>query len=282
MEIRVGGKFRLIKQINKGTRSEIWKAVNVQNNKFVAVKIEKNKAGHHNISREASVYNILRGGEGISALYWHGLEDNNQIIVLDLLGPSLAYLINYFKRFSLKTILSIGIQLLARINFIHSKNLIHRDIKPDDIVVENKKSENLYIIDYGFAKNYQNSNREHIPYSEGKKFIGTARYASVNTHLGLQHSRRDDLEMLGYTLIYLLKGKLPWQNIKAYTKKEKYDKITEIKLSTMINILCDGIPKQFTKYMEYVRSLRFEERPEYIYLKSLFCNCLEKIENKGC
>ena len=281
MEIRVGGKFRLIQKINKGCYSEIWKAMNIEDKDLVAVKIEKNKCNQHDIHREARVYEVLGGGHGISDLHWSGLENDESVIVLDLLGPSLESLVRQYKTLPLLTVLKLGMGLLDQISYIHSKNIIHRDLKPDDILLENKHSDKVYIIDFGLARSYKDHSQEHIAYAEGKKFVGTARYASVNSHLGIQLSRRDDLEMLGYLLIYLVKGQLPWQSIRAYTKKEKYDKITEKKLSTMINILCQGIPSEFSRYMEYVRSLRFEERPEYMHLKYLFRDLYRRMDSRG-
>lgn len=107
-------------------------------------------------------------------------------------------------------------------------------------------------------------------YRENKNLTGTARYASVNTHLGVEQSRRDDLESLGYVLMYFLRGSLPWQGLKAGTKKQKYDKISEKKMLTPIEVLCKSYPSEFTSYFHYCRSLRFEDKPDYSYLKRLF------------
>ncbi|KAJ1424017.1 Protein kinase domain, partial [Sesbania bispinosa] len=129
----------------------------------------------------------------------------------------------------------------------------------------------VYIIDYGLAKKYRDlQTHKHIPYRENKNLTGTARYASVNTHLGVEQSRRDDLESLGYVLMYFLRGSLPWQGLKAGTKKQKYDKISEKKMLTPIEVLCKSHPSEFTSYFHYCRSLRFEDKPDYSYLKRLF------------
>ncbi|KAE8686104.1 Casein kinase I isoform delta [Hibiscus syriacus] len=134
-----------------------------------------------------------------------------------------------------------------------------------------RKANQVYIIDYGLAKKYRNlQTHKHIPYRENKNLTGTARYASVNTHLGIEQSRRDDLESLGYVLMYFLRGSLPWQGLRAGTKKQKYDKISEKKVSTPVEVLCKSYPSEFVSYFYYCRSLRFEDKPDYSYLKRLF------------
>jgi len=152
------------------------------------------------------------------------------------------------------------------------KNFIHRDIKPDNFLIgRGKKVSVVFVIDFGLAKKYRDpKTQQHIPYREGKNLTGTARYASINTHLGIEQSRRDDLEALGYVLMYFNRGTLPWQGLKATSKKDKYDKIMEKKMSTPIEVLCKHFPFEFITYLNYCRSLRFEDRPDYAYLRRLF------------
>lgn len=126
------------------------------------------------------------------------------------------------------------------------------------------------MIDYGLAKKYRDSKHVHIPYRDNKHLTGTARYASINNHLGIEQSRRDDLESLGYVLMYFNKGELPWQGLKARTKGDKYTRICEKKSSTGINALCEGFPTEFATYLNYTRSLGFEDKPDYQYLRKLF------------
>jgi serine/threonine protein kinase len=127
----------------------------------------------------------------------------------------------------------------------------------------------VYMIDYGLAKKYIES-KKHIKFKRYNSLIGTARYTSINSHLGLEHSRRDDLESLGYVFMYFLRGKLPWQGLKASSKKEKYEKIGRKKRDTPIEDLCKGFPVEFAKYFYYVKGLRFDEEPDYDYLRQLF------------
>jgi serine/threonine protein kinase len=133
-----------------------------------------------------------------------------------------------------------------------------------------KKQHVVYMIDYGLAKKYRDSKHVHIPYRDNKHLTGTARYASINNHLGIEQSRRDDLESLGYVLMYFNRGELPWQGLKARTKMEKYNRICEKKTSTGIKSLCEGFPTEFATYLNYTRSLGFEDKPDYQYLRKLF------------
>ena len=163
-------------------------------------------------------------------------------------------------------------QMLARLEFIHSKNFIHRDMKPDNFLIGlSKKSNIVHIIDFGLAKKFNDpKTNAHIPYKDGKSLTGTARYASINTHLGIEQSRRDDLEGLGYVLLYLLKGSLPWQGLPARSKKEKYTKILQVKTDTSVDVLCRGHPNEFMIYLNYCRNLGFEDKPDYSYLRRMF------------
>ena len=192
---------------------------------------------------------------------------------MELLGPSIEDLFNYCqRRFSLKTVLLLADQFITRIESVHSKNFIHRDIKPDNFLIGLAKQSNMvYLIDFGLAKKYRDTkSHKHIPYKEGKTLTGTARYASINAHLGIEQSRRDDLESICYSLIYFLKGKLLWQGVRANTKQEKYHKINEKKMATPVEYLCLGLPIEFATFLHYCRSLRFEDRPDYAFIRKLF------------
>ncbi|KAJ8749134.1 hypothetical protein K2173_013741 [Erythroxylum novogranatense] len=269
----IGGKFKLGRKIGSGSFGELCLGVNVQTGEEVAIKLEPVKTKHPQLHYESKLYMLLQGGTGIPHLKWFGVEGEYNVMVIDLLGPSLEDLFNYCNRkFSLKTVLMLADQLINRVEYMHSRGFLHRDIKPDNFLMGlGRKANQVYVIDYGLAKKYRDlQTHKHIPYRENKNLTGTARYASVNTHLGVEQSRRDDLESLGYVLMYFLRGSLPWQGLKAGTKKQKYDKISEKKVTTPVEVLCKSYPSEFVSYFHYCRSLRFEDKPDYSYLKRLF------------
>jgi len=183
------------------------------------------------------------------------------------------------RKFSMKTVLMLADQLLRRVEFIHGRNFLHRDIKPDNFLMGlGKRGNQLNVIDFGLAKRYRDPRTNaHIPYRENKNLTGTVRYTSINTHLGIEQSRRDDLESIGYMLVYFNKGNLPWQGLRGATKKQKYDKISEKKISISPEMLCKGLPNEFASYLSYVRGLRFEERPDYIWLRKMFRDLFIKL-----
>ncbi|KAF2285127.1 hypothetical protein GH714_038745 [Hevea brasiliensis] len=273
MEPRVGNKFRLGRKIGSGSFGEIYLGTNIQTNEEVAIKLETVKTKHPQLLYESKLYRILQGGTGIPNVRWFGVEGDYNVLVMDLLGPSLEDLFNFCSRkLSLKSVLMLADQMINRVEFVHSKSFLHRDIKPDNFLMGlGRRANQVYMIDFGLAKKYRDSStHQHIPYRENKNLTGTARYASMNTHLGIEQSRRDDLESLGYVLMYFLRGSLPWQGLKAGTKKQKYEKISEKKVSTSIEALCRGYPTEFASYFHYCRSLRFDDKPDYAYLKRIF------------
>jgi casein kinase 1 alpha len=272
-EFIVGQKYRLVRKIGSGSFGDIYLGINITNGEEVAVKLESKTARHPQLLYESKLYKLLQGGVGIPHIRYYGPERDFNVLVMDLLGPSLEDLFNFCSRsFTLKTVLMLADQMISRVEYVHTKCFIHRDIKPDNFLMGNGRHCNkLFLIDFGLAKKYRdNRTRTHIAYRDKKNLTGTARYASIHAHLGIEQSRRDDMESLGYVLMYFNRGELPWQGLKAGTKKQKYEKISEKKMSTPVEDLCQGFSAEFSMYMNYCRGLRFEETPDYMYLRQLF------------
>jgi casein kinase 1 len=268
----IATKYQVGNKIGSGSFGQIHIGKNVQTNEDIAIKFESVRSKHPQLLYESRIYQILQGGVGIPNIHYFGVEGDLNLMVLDLMGPSLEELFsNCNRRFTLKTVLMLADQMISRIEFFHAKNFLHRDIKPDNFLMGlAKKANQVFVIDFGLAKKYRDPRtQQHIPYREGKSLTGTARYASLNTHLGIEQSRRDDLEGLGYVFMYFLKGTLPWQGLRAHNRKEKYEKIMQSKMETSNAILCQNFPPEFMNYMNYCRNLRFEERPDYAYLKRM-------------
>jgi serine/threonine protein kinase len=254
----------------------------------VAVKLEPTRGAHCTLEHEFHVYKKLAGGPGISIVHSFGIECGYNALVMDCLGPSLEQLFSHCHfQFSVKTVFLLASQLVSQFDFlhfsyladacyvkicrlrhIHSRNFIHCDLKPSNIIVGvGKHSDVVYIIDFGLSRQFRHPDTYlHIPYNEAQGIVGTATFASINSHLGSELGRRDDLESLGYILIYFLRGSLPWQGLDLETR----DLVAESKQTTSANVLCQGLPVQLRTFLEYSRSLSFTDKPNYNYLHNLF------------
>ncbi len=285
-EITIGTHYilQLKNKLGSGSFGEIYKAKNKKLNIDIAIKCESINNNHHQrLKYEAGVLKYLLGGGyqkplGIPMLYDFISMKNYNYMMMELLGLSLEDLFDLCQRkFSLKTILSLADQMLCRIEFLHSRHLVHRDIKPDNFLMGLYKNKSIvYICDFGLCKKFRDQNGKHIPYKDGKSLTGTARYASINSHLGIEQSRRDDLESLAYSLIYFSRGSLPWMGIKAKNKAEKYEKILKEKIKSTISSLCEKLPNEFVDFLHYIKELQFEDRPNYQYLKILLGKMYDK------
>eukprot|EP00917_Polyrhabdina_sp_WS-2016_P032252 GHVP01068797.1.p1 GENE.GHVP01068797.1~~GHVP01068797.1.p1 ORF type:complete len:690 (+),score=86.28 GHVP01068797.1:1213-3282(+) len=280
-------RWLLRKRLGGGSFGDIFVGVNKEKNETVAVKIEKTTSKYPQLMLEAKVYRALHGAAGVPRTHWYGVVDTWNVLVIDLLGPSLENVFAKNKRkMSVKSVVMIALQMLTRLELLHSRMYIHRDVKPDNFLIgSSNEIDNtfptyplplLYMIDFGLSKRFKDAFGRHINYRDGKSLTGTARYASVNTHLGIEQSRRDDLEGLMYVLIYLLKGRLPWQGIKAERIEDKYKKIMKKKIELGVEELCEGCPSEFKMILKYFRSLKFASKPEYQVVRRLLNRILER------
>mmetsp|Transcript_25468 Transcript_25468/g.57337 ORF Transcript_25468/g.57337 Transcript_25468/m.57337 type:complete len:413 (-) Transcript_25468:94-1332(-) len=277
-QLRGNKKYKLVKKLGSGSFGEIYLGTHVTNGAEVAIKLEPVRTMHPQLLYESKVFRHLRGGQGIPEIVWVGTEGDSNVMIMDLLGPSLEDLFNYcHRKFSLKTVLMVGDQMITRLEYIHSKAFLHRDVKPDNFLMgTHRKTHQVYIIDFGLSKRYVDPRTsQHIAYRTGKSLTGTARYASINTHLGLEQGRRDDLEGLTYVLLYFLRGQLPWQGLQAANQKEKYHKICLKKQNVPVRELCKGLPAEFGTLLCYCRNLKFEETPDYNYCRKLLREVFE-------
>jgi len=269
--------FLVKSKLNSGSFGEVFLGKNIHTNEKVAIKLEVIKEDQADINRsllrEASILNHMGAVPGVAKLIWFGTEQSYDVMVLEVLGKDLATILKSYKKLSLGTILLLASKILNILQSIHEKDVIHRDIKPENILIGiEERSEDFFLIDYGISKCYRDPKGRHLIFRENKPFIGTMRYASIHSHMGVELSRRDDLESLGYVLLYLIKGYLPWQNVEAKTK-EKTFQVGKIKQKLKITELCKDLPKEFVMYFEYVKDLEFNESPDYEYLKGLFTEC---------
>lgn len=229
-----------------------------------------------------ATFQELREVVGFPHCYYYGTEGEYNVMVMDLLGPNLEDLFNYcHRRFSLKTVCLIADQMLHRIEYLHHKGFIHRDLKPENFVMggDEEHAHILHLIDYGLSKRYLDPRTNlHVTYKEGKSLTGTARYCSINAHMGVEQSRRDDIEALGYIILYFLKrGFLPWQGIRgAPDPQTKNVRISEKKINTRLEVLCRDEPPQIFKFMTYARGLKFEETPDYTSCREFFATLVDR------
>ena len=270
-------KYHPIKKIANGAFSEIFYGVNVHTNEKVAIKIESRYVVNKLLESECFLLFSLKG-VGIPKVLSFGHNKEYDMLIMPLLGKSLKELyISKNCNFEFKDVCLIAIQIIERIKWVHSQKIIHRDIKPDNFLIGLNDPNIIYLIDFGLSKKYKSSTTgKHIKFTELKKFTGTVLYSSVNALRCKEQSRRDDLEAIGYMLLYLMKGYLPWQKIKVNNKKESYLKISEIKKHITPEKLCENLPGEMIDYIKYVRKLQFEESPDYNYLGNLFQIMLKK------
>ena len=272
------GKYKLTKIIGRGSFGCVFQGVNILDNSPVAIKVESKSEKAHLLEIESNFLSILKG-YGIPEIKSFGYHGQFYILVEELLGLNLSQIKYLYHNLTLKDVSMLAIQILDRIEYVHSKNIIHRDIKPENFVFGYKNNNStLYIIDFGISRKYRSA-RKHLKFQLLGKMFGTVRFASYNASRGVEQSRRDDLESIGYMLIYLATGKLPWQGIslRDHNHAKKYTEMLLLKKYLSYEVICKNLPSEFIDYLKYCRNLSFEQNPDYEYLRNLFRNILFKL-----
>ena len=274
----------LSRKIGSGSFGQIYQCLNKKTKEIFASKIESINELNPQLYHESKIMNIMKNCNGFPICYSFCNTEQDKILIMDYLGPNLDTIMNKLpkKKFSIKTSLMVMIQCLERLKNLHDKGIIHRDMKPENFVIGRKNKERIiFLIDFGLSKKYLNDNNIHINMKKDRNIIGTVRYISMNTHQGLEQSRRDDLESLFYIIVYFMKGELPWQGIKYKNKSEKYNKIFEIKKKSTEKggELCDSIPNELQTILDYILGLEFTEKPNYSMIKSIIDFILAKSNN---
>jgi serine/threonine protein kinase len=285
-------RFRLLTKLGEGSFGEIFKAIDTVTNKLVAIKVETKKSSSQNqLKREARIYKQLEGTLINKNIRWPKLHffgtdgGENTVMVMDLLGPNIESILKKtpFNRLSPTSVAYLAEKMITLVEKFHFAGFVHRDLKPQNFVIEYcehayPRYPEVHLIDYGLAKSFmQDGGKMHAPFDQRKSLKGTVRYSSINTHLGIDQSRRDDMQSLGYILLYMLLGRLPWQNLmKDRDKNEAYHHIMILKMRTtaeeLASTLSDEIQTSMLSFLLYVNSLMYHEQPNYEYCRSLFSN----------
>jgi len=294
------------REIGSGSFGKVLYGKHKSKSYEVAVKIINNETSIESINKEIKSSKQLEKVLGFSIIYYSCIQEKKKIIIESLLGPSLDKLLKYCgMKFPLKTVCAIGKQMVQRLENIHEKGILHRDLKPNNFTWGNYNSSynkisnydnlsntvdysneckldinTIFLIDFGLSCSFLENNNKHYKIRMGQSFVGTLRYASISSHKGIRQGRKDDLESMLYILIYFLKGRLPWQDVKAKQKEERHNLIYKIKSNISVDDLCKDLPNEFSDLLKYVKCLEFDEKPYYCKFYAFFHNLIEKISQE--
>ena len=267
MDIVLNDKYKIIEELGEGAFGKIYVGKNINTDEKIAVKLQTDE-GSILLRNEARIYNLLRDVKGVPRLKIFGKENGINYMVMQLLGKTVI------SNNNLNDVINIGIQIINIIRDIHNRGVIHRDIKPDNILYSLNTKEQIYLIDFGLSLCYKDNNGRHISQRNSREIIGSINFISVNIHKGITPSRRDDIISIFYVLVYLIVGDLPWNiNKMKETKIEKmYNNVFKMKQN--INLLSKyGIHENIYKMYEHCLILDYSDEPDYDYL----CRLLKEI-----
>jgi serine/threonine protein kinase len=263
----INKKYKILTILGSGSFGSIYKGQNIRTNEYVAVKVEPINSNFKLLKNETIIYHYLNSCDGIPNIKWFGKDDKNYYMVIDLLGESLQDMKNKLDKFSLILVLKIGIKIISLLKTIHDKGLVHRDIKPDNFLFGLNTFTNLYLIDFGFCKSYLD-NDKHVALKTTHDIIGSLNYASIMSHKRFELSRRDDLESVGYMLLYFYMGSLPWNN-------ETHENEIIRKKIEFLDSDIYSCPTIILDYFKYVRLIEYTETPNYYLIIDKFKHEIE-------
>jgi len=264
----LANKYQLLEKISQGSFGKVFRASNIRTGEIVAIKTEVKTKEQKSLKMEAKIYQYLANNDGFPQLKWFGSTNNVNFLVTNLLECSITKLVQKYGRLSVKTVLLLGIQMIERIQTLHNHYLIHRDIKPDNFMINiSDKTNKIFLIDFGFCKRY-NYDGKHIEFKRTTSLIGTPNYVSLNVHNGAEPSRRDDVESCLYVLIYMLFGKI-------FSSEPSGDpKLNPMKILALKKEQLTNVPRFLIIAFNYVRTIKFEEEPDYQYIIRIFSDLL--------
>lgn len=273
--MNISNKYTIVQCISEGSFGKIYKGQHIRTKEYVAIKVEPNDSETKTLKNETKIYQYLGKIIGFPRVKWFGIDDTNNYMVIDLLGSSLSSLVKKYYALSLKSVLRLGIQMIQRIQSLHERYLIHRDIKPDNFLIGvcQDTQDILHLIDFGFCKRYTYG-MKHIECKHISNIIGTPNFVSINVHNGCEPSRRDDLESILYVMLFCFLGTLHWIHPNDIVLSN--NKIMEGKKELLF---ITDIPDFFKEMLCYVRGLLFEQQPNYLFLISILEEELSKINN---
>jgi serine/threonine protein kinase len=258
-------KYEIIDKIGEGSFGAIFQGVNIRTKEKIAIKVESIQSQLKLLKNESTLYQYLKDVKGIPNVKWFGKDQHHYYMVLPLLGESLENIKEKNNKISILFIHQIGVQLIELVELIHEKGLVHRDIKPENFLFGLDTSQ-LYLIDLGFCKFYL-KNEQHIIQKQTKKLIGSANFASINSHDHIELSRRDDLESVGYILYYLYYRYLEWSSVLLHENYVKNN--IEIKKRKQQIIEKPNLPLFIKNYFEIIWKMKFDEKPNYLLLRNI-------------
>ncbi|KAN0121035.1 Protein kinase-like domain containing protein [Russula decolorans] len=273
--VRVGGRYRVGKLLGARTFGTVYLGRDIKKGRDVAVKLEAAQEWGSKLEHEYHVYRATSGIRGIPKMLWYGVEGRYNVMVLSRLGCTFEEMAQ-LGVLDANAVFTYAKQMLSVLKSLHDHHYVHLDVKPDNFMIgTGDRSSRVFLIDFGLTRLFRNpATRKHITQFKGLNITGTVRYSSINSHLRLTQSRHDDLESLAYAIVYLVKGRLPWQGIAVHPGQVHHDEVLKLKQVTTAKTLCKGLPQPFIEFIQHIRSLGFEDKPDYRYLHSLLTQCI--------